>query len=161
MLNTKKIVAGTNSAKAELLAAKMLRSTNAHAVALAECDSAKIRGTERVGIVAFATTAMQAGSPRGAIAKAALAPGKTTVFTFAQIAKAAKVKVSEVSRANLEYIAHNISHRNKALGGLVGMSFEYDLEAETVTVRPYRVPAKVERKPSKVLALAAPIGDAE
>jgi hypothetical protein len=156
MPNTKKIAA-VRDARTELLAAKMQRATNAHAVALAECDANKIRGTERLGIVAFASTAMQGGSPRGAIAKAVLSPGKSGVYTFAQVAKAAKVKIGEVSRANLAYVEHNIEFRK----ALVGFVLSFDLDAETVTVRPYRVPAKVERKPSKVLALAAPIGDAE
>jgi hypothetical protein len=150
-----KVISARRDAKAEQLLAKIARSQNAHAVALAECDANKVRGTERLGIIAFASTAMQEGSPRGAIARAVLIAGKSGVYTFAQVAKTAKVKIGEVSRANLEYVRNNVEFRK----ALVGFVVSYDLDAETVTVRPYRPEQKAKVAPRKALALAPPVSE--
>jgi hypothetical protein len=148
-----KNVSRARDAKTEQLIAKMHRSEVAHATALALCDANNVRGTERLGIVAFASTAMQADSPRGAIARAVLIAGKSGVYTFAQIAKLAKVHLSHVDRANLAYVANNVEFRK----ALVGFVLSVDLDAETVTVRPYRPEQKAKAAPRKALALAPPV----
>jgi hypothetical protein len=141
MLVASKKIAARVSRKAEQLAAKRARSQNAHADAIAYCDENKVTGNARAGYIAFASTAMQLGSDRGAIAHAILSPGKTGTFAFRDIAKAAKVKLSDMSRVNLAYIAHNVDFRR----ALVGFTIAFDLETQTVTVA--RVASAAPRKP--------------
>jgi hypothetical protein len=138
-------IAARKDAKSAILAAKRERAENAHADALAYCDANKIRGTEKAALVAFASTAMQAASDRGAIAKAAFSEGKARVWTFAALAKAAKVSIATLSTANLAYIARNVAFR----ADLVGFSFVADGEAETVTVRPVKAAKAAPRKAAK------------
>jgi hypothetical protein len=150
-------IAARKDAKSALLSAKRERAENAHADMLAYCEQNKIRGTEKAALVAFASTAMQAASDRGAIAKAAFAAGKAGTFTFAAIAKAAKVSVSTLSTANLAYIARNVAFR----ADLVGFVFAYDSEAETISVRPYKAAQKAApaRKAAKGKAAPAPASE--
>ena len=133
------------SVKSAVLAAKRTRAENAHADAIAYCEANKVRGTERLGAIAFASTAMQPGAARGAIAHAILSPGKSGTRTFREIAKAAKVSLSDMSRANLAYIAHNVEFRRD----LVGFVVSFDMSAETVTVRPYKAVQTAPRKARK------------
>jgi hypothetical protein len=135
-----------------MLKAKMERSVNAHADAIADCDARKITGAERLGVIAFASTAMHVGSARGALAQAALAGGKAQTFTFAALAKAAKVRQSDVTRANLAYIKHNIDFRK----ALVGFTFDFDIVEEIVVVKRYSAAPKVARKsPAKPKPVAS------
>jgi hypothetical protein len=131
-------------AKSAQLAAKYTRALNAHAYAIAYCEANGVKGAEKTGYVAFASTAMQADSVRGAIARAALHSGRSATFSYKELAKAAKVSIADMSRANLAYIRHNIEYRVD----LVGFTFDYNVETETVTVRPVRA-APVTVKPKK------------
>jgi len=141
-------ISARKDAKSALLAAKRERAENAHADMLAYCEQNKIRGTEKAALVAFASTAMQAASERGAIAKAAFAQGKAATFTYAQLAKAAKVSIAALSTANLAYIARNVAFR----ADLVGFVFSHDADAETVSVRPYKAAAKAAPRKGKAKA---------
>jgi hypothetical protein len=145
-------VARRTDAKAAMLQAKRIRSENAHADAIAYCDANKVRGTEKAGFVAFASTAMQLGSARGAIAQYVLSQGKAATFTFAQIAKGAKVSPADVTRSNLAYIAHNVDFRRD----LVGFVVSFDMSAETVSVRPYKAAQAAPRKSKASKAAPAP-----
>ena len=145
-------IAARKDAKSALLAAKRERAENAHADMLAYCEQNKIRGTEKAALVAFASTAMQAASDRGAIAKAAFAQGKAASFTYAALAKAAKVSLATLSTANLAYIARNVAFR----ADLVGFVFAYDADAETVSVRPYKAAQKAAPRKARK---AAPLAD--
>ena len=147
---TSKKIAARVDAKAAQLAAKRMRSENAYADAIAYCEANKVRGTDRAGYIAFASTAMQVGSARGAIASAVLLPGKTGTYTFAEIAKRAtalggkKVSVADCNNTNLAYITHNVEFRRD----LVGFVVSFDMSAETVSVRPYKVAEEAPRKPA-------------
>ena len=145
---SKSTVTARATAKSAMLAAKRERAQNAHADAIAYCDETKMRGTERAGYIAFASTAMQAGSARGAIAQAVLTEGKSGVQTYAAIAKKAKVSLADMSHANLAYIARNVEFRK----ALVGFTLSFDAEKETVTLRTYRAEAAKPRKAKKAPA---------
>jgi hypothetical protein len=145
-------VARRTDAKAAQLQAKRLRAENKHADAIAHCEANKIRGAERLGYIAFESTGMQLGSARGAIAQFVLKAGKSATYTFAEIVKGAKVSTSDVTRANLAYIEHNISALRQ---DLVGFTVDFDMSAETVSVRPYKAAQKAA--PARKARKAAPV----
>ena len=123
-----------SAAKTEQLFAKRQRSENRFA------DAQAAHKTK--GEIAFAATSMRSDNEqdrRGAIAYALLANGLVGTVSFADIAKAAGIPLSDVTRANLRYVANNVA--GYGVGGinlradLVGFAFELDFENETVRVR--------------------------
>jgi hypothetical protein len=155
---TVKAVTARVSAKAEMLAAKRARAIVAHSNAVAMCDAEGIKGNERKGIIAFASTAMQTDSARGRIAQVVLVNGESADYTFAAIAKAAQCALADVSRANLAYIANNVRFRRDLVGFLVS----FDMSEETVSVRPYKAAQTAPRKGKGKVSPApvAPASDA-
>jgi hypothetical protein len=145
----------TKSSVTTARTAKMSRSVVARDKAIATCDFQKITGAEKTGIVAFAATAMHPEQYRGAIAKAILSPGKPATYTFKEIAKSAKIAISEIRKVDLKYIANNFDFRV----ALVGFALSFDWDAQTVTLRRASVLAKAPKKPKAQLALPAPQKD--
>lgn len=114
-------------AKAAQLAAKRQRSENRYADGIAQKYSK--------GELAFAATSMRDNDDsesglRGRIARAVLIGGVGT-YTYASVAKAADIDVSDVTRARLRYIANNVRFR----ADLVGFAIEPDFADNEVTVR--------------------------
>jgi hypothetical protein len=155
MLKTvSKKVAARTSAKAAMLSAKRERAIVAHADAIAFCEAEGITGNARKGLVASASTAMHADSARGKIAHAVLVAGVSADYSFADVAKAAKVSRADVNRANLFYIARNVAFRRD----LVGFVVSFDMPSETISVRVYRAEAaKAPRKAAKAAPVAAEV----
>lgn len=137
-------VARTTSAKQGELAAKKARAIVAHSNEVAYCNEQKISGLEKIGRVAFASTAMQADADRGKIARAILLPGKSATYTFKQVATLAKVAPDLVNRANLFYIRRNVEFRKE----LVGFVVDFDMSEKTISVKAYKA-ASVSTKPKK------------
>jgi hypothetical protein len=144
-----KAVARAAAKKADELAAKRERSIVACGQAQAFAKEEGLKGAEFAGYVAWKSTAMTETGLRGKLAKAVLLPGKARTYTFAELAKAAKVKVGQIVYKDLFYIARNVKFRVAQVGFLV----EFDMEAGTVTVR--NAVAKAAKAP-KVEALPAP-----
>jgi hypothetical protein len=99
-----------SASKAAQLADKRLRCEGAYLRAVgAQLSPSEIR---------FAGSAMQEGSARGAIANTFCAqePGG---YTYAAIAKAADVSLSDLSKANLDYVARAFAFRVDLVGLVV------------------------------------------
>lgn len=118
-------------AKAEQLADKRMRAEGAYLRA--------VGAKEGKADCAFAGTAMRLASVRGLIANVLCASGKGT-YDYADVARNAEVGVSDLSYANLAYIANNFAFR----ADLVGLSVSFDTESESITVRVATADEKAE-----------------
>jgi hypothetical protein len=123
-----------SAAKTEQLFAKRQRSEN-------RFSDAQGAGKSK-GEIAFAATSMRSDNEndrRGAIAYALLVNGLVGTVTFAEIAKAAGIPLSDVTRANLRYVANNVAGYGangiNLRADLVGFAIEPDFASETVRVR--------------------------
>jgi hypothetical protein len=121
------------AAKTEQLARKRARSEQRHSDAIAECraEGIPLSSPKARGRIAFASTSLQLESTRGRIAHAVLIKGEAATYSFAAVARAAKLSIADLSRTHLAYIENNIAFRRD----LVGFSFEYNIEAEKINVR--------------------------